>query len=130
MSYNKIIVIGNLTKDPEMKAMHNGGNVTEIDIAINHRYTANGEKKEEVCFVKCVAFGKLGEVCNQYLAKGKKALFEGRLQQQRWEIEGKKNSRHQIVLEKVEFLSQNEKKDQKGEPYDIHDPDYMGETPW
>lgn len=78
--YNKVIFVGNLTRDIELKHLPSGSAVAKSSIASSYRYKAqNGEQKEEVCFLEFTVFGRYAEVANQYLKKGSKVLLEGRL---------------------------------------------------
>lgn len=106
-NYNKVILVGNLTRDPEMRFLPSQMAVVEFGLAINHRYkTANGENREEVCFIDCSAFGKQAETINQYCQKGKQILVEGRLKYETWEDKqgGGKRSKHKIVIDSFQFL--------------------------
>ncbi len=103
---NKVIMIGNLTKDPELRYTASGEAVCNLSLACNRVYkTQSGEKKDEVCYVKIVVWGKRGENCNQYLKKGRGILVDGRLQSRSWEnAEGKKQYATEIVAENIQFL--------------------------
>lgn len=103
---NKVLLIGNLTRDPELKYTPSGKAVVNFGLAINRAYTdASGEKVEDVCFVDVVAWDRLAEVCNDYLGKGKPVFIEGRLQYRTWEQEdGKKRSKLDIVAQNIQFL--------------------------
>lgn len=103
-SFNKVILMGNLTKDPELRYIPSGAAVCDMSIATNRKYTAGGEKKEETCFIDIVVWGKQGEASAQYLTKGRPVLVEGRLVLQTWEKDGAKRSKHVIVAERVQFL--------------------------
>ena len=104
-SFNKVILMGNLTRDPERRYTPKGTAVTEFAIAINRVYnTEAGEKKEEVSYFDIVAWGRQAEICAQYLNKGRPVLVEGRLQQDRWEQEGQKKSRIRIIAENIRLL--------------------------
>lgn len=106
-SYNKVILVGNLTADPESRSFTNGNSVTEFTIAVNRRYqTADGEKKQEVTFIGAKAFGRMGEVIAKYFRKGKPILIEGRLSQDQWEDRetGAKRSKTYVIAEKFEFV--------------------------
>lgn len=105
-NFNKIILIGNLTRDPELKYLPNNTAVCEFGMAINHRWRdKEGNQKEDVCFVDIAAFGKQGETINQYMAKGRQLLVEGRLKLDQWTAQdGTKRSRHSVVLEGFQFL--------------------------
>lgn len=102
--YNKTILIGNLTRDVELKYLPNGTPVANFTLAVNSKYGG----KDEILFMLCTVFGKIGEGCNQYLGKGKKALVEGRLQEQKWEKDGEKKSKMILIADKVVFLSNKE----------------------
>lgn len=103
---NKVMLIGNLTRDPELKYTTSGKAVSGFGLAINRSYTdASGEKIEDTCFVDVVAWDRLAEVCNDYLSKGKPVFIEGRLQYRAWEQEdGKKRSKLEIVAQNIQFL--------------------------
>lgn len=104
-SFNKVILMGNLTRDPESKFTTTGTQVTEFGLAINHKFKQLNESKEEVCFIDIVVFGKQGESCQNNLTKGSSVLIEGRLNQNRWETpEGQKRMKHQVVASSVTFV--------------------------
>ena len=117
--YNKVIMIGNLTKDPEIRYTTSGTSVTNIKIAVNSKVKRDGEYKDDVLFIEVVTFGKQAENCSQYLSKGRKCLVDGRLQEQRWESEGKQHSKIQIIADTVRFLST---KTESGEGRNDSDP--------
>lgn len=103
--FNKVILIGNLTKNPELRYTPNGTPVASFGLAVNRRYRQAEETKEEVCFIDVVVFGKQAEYCGQYLSKGNGVIVDGRLQQRRWETEdGQKRSKHEVVAQTVTFL--------------------------
>jgi len=103
--FNKVILVGNLTKNPELRYTPNGTPVTSFGLAVNRRFRQGEELKEEVCFVDIVVFGKQAEHCGQYLSKGNGVIIDGRLQQRRWETEdGQKRSKHEVVAQTVTFL--------------------------
>lgn len=103
--FNKVILIGNLTKNPELRYTPNGTPVASFGLAVNRKYRQADELKEEVCYVDIVVFGKQAEHCGQYLSKGNGVIVDGRLQQRRWETEdGQKRSRHEVVAQTVTFL--------------------------
>ena len=104
MYINKAIVFGNLTRDPEVRALPSGGQVASFSIATNRSFKkADGEKVEETEFHNIVVFGKLAELCGQYLKKGSSAYIEGRLQTRSWEGEKGKQYRTEIVGSEVQF---------------------------
>ncbi len=105
VSYNKVILIGNLTKDPEIRYTPSGTPVANFRLAVNHKYKQGDDLKEEVCFIDIVVFGKQAENCGQYLNKGQSVLVDGRLQERRWETEdGQKRSKHEVVAQAVRFM--------------------------
>jgi single-strand DNA-binding protein len=105
-SVNKIIVIGNLGGDPEMRFTPSGRPVTSFNLATNHRYTTSeGERREETEWFTIVAWGKLAEQCNQFLNKGKMVYVEGRLHSHSWDgQDGQKHFRNEIIASSVRFL--------------------------
>lgn len=104
--YNKVILIGNLTKDPELRYTPQGTPVATFRLAVNSKFKQAGELREEALFIDTVVFGKQAETCSQYLNKGKSVLVEGRLQERRFEHEGQQKSKFEIVAQTVRFLSQ------------------------
>lgn len=105
-SYNKVILIGNLTRDPELRYTPSGAAVCEFTLALNRAWTSKqGEKKEEVCFVDITTWARTAEICAEYLKKGRQAFVEGRLTLDRWEQkDGQKRSRMRVTAERVQFL--------------------------
>ncbi len=104
-SFNQAIIMGNLTRDPELRSTPNGQQVASFAVATNRSWMdASGERKEAVEYHEIVAWGKLGELAAQYLAKGRKVMVIGRLQTQSWEKDGVKRQRTEIVASDVNFL--------------------------
>ncbi|HUE36357.1 MAG TPA: single-stranded DNA-binding protein [Candidatus Acidoferrum sp.] len=107
-SFNKVILAGNLTRDPELRYTPKGTAVARITLAVNRTYTAGegGEKKEEVSFVDVDVWGRQAEVISQYMKKGRPLLVEGRLKQDTWEDKNtkQKQSKLKVVLESFSFL--------------------------
>jgi len=103
--YNRIILIGNLTKDPELRYTPQGTPVSTLRIAVNTKYKQSDEAREDTLFIDVVTFGKQAETCSQYLNKGKSVLVEGRLQERRWESDGQQKSKFEVVAQTVRFLS-------------------------
>jgi single-strand DNA-binding protein len=103
---NKVMLIGNLTRDPELKYTPGNQAVCELGIAVNRKYrTKDNEEREEVTFVDCEAWGKQAEVIKQYMAKGRPIFIEGRLKLDTWEDkEGGKRSKMRVVVENFQFL--------------------------
>lgn len=106
--FNKIILIGNLTRDPEVRYTPGGTPVATVSIAVNSKYKQGDDLKEEVLFIDAVVFGKQAESCGQYLSKGRTVLVEGRLRERRWEYEGQKKSKMEVIANSVKFLSKKE----------------------
>ena len=105
-SVNKIIIIGNLGSEPEMRFTPNGNPVTSFSVATNWRYTtAQGERKEETQWFTVVTWNRLAEQCNQFLTKGRLVYAEGRLRTRSWDgQDGQKHFRNEIIANKVTFL--------------------------
>ena len=104
-SFNKVIVMGNLTRDPELRHTPKGSAVCDFAIAVNETYrTGDGNLKEEVCYVEIVVWGRVAETCREYLGKGSLVLIEGRLQLDQWEADGQKKSRMRVRADMVKFL--------------------------
>jgi len=105
MYYNKVVIIGNLTRDPELKTLPSGASVATFSIATNRVYKdKEGNKKEDAQFHNVVVFGRQAETTAQYLKKGNMALIEGRLQTRSWDAEdGTKRYRTEIVADRVQF---------------------------
>ena len=106
-SFNKVMLMGNLTRDPQMKYLPSQTAVCEIGIASNRKFkTANGEDREEVLFVDCTAFGRTAEVINQYCQKGKPIFIEGRLKYDSWEDKngGGKRNKITVVIDNFQFI--------------------------
>ena len=104
--YNKIIMIGNLTRDIDLKYLPSGSAVAKSSIATSYKYKAqDGSQKEEVCFLEFTIFGRIGEVANQYLRKGSKVLLEGRLILDQWVgQDGSTKSRHSLRVDEMKML--------------------------
>ena len=111
-SLNKVFLVGNLTRLPNLRYTPGGSAVCELGLAVNRKFVANGQEKEETCFVDIVVWGKQAELCNRFLDKGSAALVEGRLQLDQWEDKesNAKRSRLRVVAERVQFLGRNERK--------------------
>ncbi|MEO6437177.1 MAG: single-stranded DNA-binding protein [Tepidisphaeraceae bacterium] len=106
-SYNRIILMGNLTRDPQLRYLPNQTPVVDIGLAVNHKYrTASGEDREEVMFIDCTAFGKQAEVINQYCQKGRPLHVEGRLKLDTWDDKqtGQKRSKHKVTIDNFQLL--------------------------
>lgn len=122
--FNKIILVGNLTRDPEVRYTPNGTSVCNFGIAVNRKYKQGEEVKEDVTFINVVVFGKQADTCGQYLNKGSGVLVEGRLQERRWETEeGQKRSKYEVVAQTVRFLSRKPGAAATTEEGDVAPPD-------
>ena len=108
-SLNKVLLMGNLTRDPEVRHTPKGTAVGDLAMAINMTYKAqDGTEKEEVCYVDVVVWGRQAETCREYLTKGAPVFVEGRLQLDQWEgPEGEKKSRMRVRADRVQFLSRS-----------------------
>lgn len=106
--FNRIILIGNLTRDPEIRYTPSGVAVATVPIAVNSRYRQGEDMKEETLFIDTIVFGKQAETCTQYLNKGRMVLVEGRLRERRWEYEGQKKSKFEVIASNIRFLSRKE----------------------
>lgn len=104
--FSKAIITGNLTRDPETRTTTNGTSVCSFSVAVNRRYTVNGEQRDEVSYFNCSAWGRQGETIQQYAHKGDGILVSGRLRQDRWEDKatGKTRSSVEIVTEDFNFI--------------------------
>ena len=106
-SFNKVILLGNLTRDPELRYTPQGAAVCEFALALNSVYTnkQTGQKVEEVSYIDLVAWGKTGETIAEYMKKGRQIMVEGRLKQDRWEAQdGKKMSKVRVTVESFTFV--------------------------
>ncbi len=103
--FNKVILVGNLTRDIELRYTQGGMGIAKTAIATSRKFTSNGEKKEEVCFVDITFFARSAEIANQYLRKGSKILVEGRLNFEQWaDQNGQKRSKHSVTVETMQML--------------------------
>lgn len=128
MFINKAMVYGNLTRDPEMKALPSGQNVTSISLATNRTWKdKDGKQEEAVEFHNVVIFGKQAENVAKYLTKGSSAFVEGRLQTRSWEKDGAKQYRTEIVAESVQFGPKSGSSDTKAASPSVL-PDYHDTT--
>lgn len=111
-SLNKVLLIGNLTRDPELRYLPSGQAVATFTVASNRGYVSqSGEKKEEVSYIRVVVWARRAEVCNEYLKKGSPVFVEGRLQSRSWEAQdGTKRSTIEVVAQNVQFLSSGRSK--------------------
>ncbi len=105
VSLNRGLLIGYLTKDPELRYIPSGTPVANLRLAVNSSFKDQaGQRKEETCFVTIVAWGRQAEICNQYLKKGRSVFIEGRLMYRSWEAEGKTRSTMEVRADRIQFL--------------------------
>ena len=105
-SFNKVMLMGNITRDPDLRYTPSGQAVCDLSLAINNKYSSNGQEREDVCFVDIVVWAKQAESCSKYLKKGSPIFVEGRLKSDSWEDkEGNKRSKMRVTAERVQFLS-------------------------
>jgi single-strand DNA-binding protein len=103
--FNKVILMGNLTRDPEVRNLPSGQSVTSFALAVNRTWRGqDGTNQESVSYIDCVAWGKTGEIIAQYMQKGRALLVSGRLDQRSWEQDGQKRSKVEVVVEDFNFV--------------------------
>ena len=108
--FNKIVLVGHLTRDIELRYTQSGAAIGNSAIAVTRKYTLNGEKREETCFIDITFFGKQAETANQYLNKGSKLLVEGRLKFDQWQdSNGQNRSKHSVAVEVMEMLGDGQR---------------------
>ena len=104
-NFNKVVLMGRLTRDPETKDLPSGTKVTELGLAINDTYSTNGEKRTDTLFIDCSAFGRTGENIERYFSKGRPILVEGKLTLSEWEKDdGSKGKKYRVRVDKFEFV--------------------------
>jgi len=102
--FNKLVLVGNLTRDIELRYGTSGNAIANTAIATTRKFTQNGERKEEVCFIDITFFGRSAEVANQFLHRGSKVLIEGRLKFDQWEDQNGKRSKHSVIVETMQMM--------------------------
>jgi len=114
---NIVLLMGNLTRDPQLSYTPNQTAITDFGLAVNRQWKdSSGSKREEVCFVDCKAFGICGENINKYLSKGDPVFIQGRLVFEQWEAQdGRKCSKHRVVVESFQFLGKAERQEPEAE---------------
>ena len=117
-SFNKVILVGNLTRDPEVKHLPSGDALTKFGLAVSRKW----KDKVETLYVDCTAFGKLGETMGKHLHKGSSVLIDGRLTLEQWESQGQKRSKHSITVENFTFMDppaqQSSQRQSSQDPWD------------
>ena len=119
---NKVFLIGNLTRDPELKYTSNGTGIARFGLAVNRTYNTDDGEKKDTCFVDITAWDKLAEVCSEYLTKGRLVLIEGRLHYQSWESDdGAKRNKIEVVAQNIQFLGSKQEngEDAEGDDSDV-----------
>lgn len=108
--FNKVILMGNLTRDPQLKYLPNNTAVCELGLAVNHKWRdREGNQRDEVCFVDLSVFGRQAETINQYMSKGRPVLIEGRLKYDTWTgQDGQKRSKHSVIVDNFRFVGARE----------------------
>ena len=108
-SFNKVILVGNLTRDPEKRFTGSGVAVTNFSLAVNRKYKQGDQDREETLFIDIVTWARQAEICAEYLSKGRPVLVEGRLVQRKWETDdGQRRSKIEVTAETVQFLGSRE----------------------
>ena len=111
--FNRIVLVGHLTRDIDLRYTQSGAAIGSSGIAVTRKYTLNGEKREETCFIDITFFGKHAEIANQYLNKGSKLLVEGRLKFDQWtDNNGQNRSKHTVAVENMEMLGGGQQSNQ------------------
>ena len=126
--FNRVILIGHLTRDPEVRYTPGGTPVATLPIAVNSKFKSGDDWKDETLFIDAVVFGKQAEACGQYLGKGRSVLVEGRLRERRWEYEGQKKSKMEVVANTVRFLSRKEGAPSGSGSVDVGMPDEISDV--
>lgn len=110
MAVNRVILVGNLTRDPEIRRTQSGMAIMSFGIAVNNRRKNNqtGEWEDDPCFVDCTMFGTRAESVSNYISKGSKVAIDGKLRYSTWERDGQKRSKLEVVVDDIEFLSRND----------------------
>jgi len=118
-SMNRVILTGNLTRDPEIKQANSGVAICELGVAVNDRKKINGEWTDHASFFDVTVFGHTAEACGKYLSRGKPVAVDGKLEQQRWEKDGEKRSKVVVIAQQVQFLGGRD--EAPGTPVDTSD---------
>ena len=107
-SFNRVVLVGNLTRDPELRYIASGTAVSDIGLAVNDRVKRNDQWVDETTFVDITLWGRTAEIANEYLSKGAPVLIEGRLKLDRWEKDGQKHSKLKVIGERLQMLGGKE----------------------
>lgn len=116
-SFNRVVLLGNLTADPEVRYTASELAIVDVGVAINERVKRGGEYVDEVSYIDVTFFGRTAEVAGEYLSKGAPALIEGRLKQERWQTDdGQRRSRVKVIAERLTLLGRRDRKSQQADP--------------
>jgi len=116
-NYNRVILAGNLTRDPQLSYLPNNTPVVDFGMAINRRWRGqDGEQREETCFVDCRAFARRAQIINEHMRKGRPILIEGRLHYSQWEKDGQKHSKLRVTVDNFQFLDSRGQGAPRGAP--------------
>lgn len=110
-SYQHVVIMGNLGKDPNMRYTANGSAITEFSVAVNESYGSGDERKERVEWFNCVCWNKTAEIAGQYLAKGRQVLCEGKMQTDQWEKDGQKHYRTRMLVTRLTLMGSSNKQE-------------------
>ena len=119
--FNRIILIGNLTKDPEVRYTPGGTPVATMRLAVTSKYKQGDEVKDDTLFIDAVVFGRQAESCGHYLSKGNPVLVEGRLRERKWETDGVQKNKVEVIASNVRFLPKREQRPARAEGTDSAD---------
>ncbi len=114
ININRVILAGNLTKDPDVRYLPSGTPVTSFRLAVNRRFKAKSGDVDETCYIDVKVYGKQAESCGEFLFKGRNVLVEGYLRLEQWDSEGGKRSKHVVVADRVQFLGFAKEKGDEG----------------
>lgn len=115
-SFNRVILLGNLTRDPEVKYTQSGTAVANVGLAVNERVKRNEEWVDEAHFFDLTLFGRKAELASEYLSKGSQALFEGKLRLEQWEKDGQKRSKVSVLVDNMQFVGARGEQQGGGQP--------------
>lgn len=116
-SFNRVVLLGNLTADPEVRYTASELAIVDVGVAVNERVKRGGEYADEVSYIDVTFFGRTAEVAGEYLSKGSPALIEGRLKQERWQADdGQRRSRVKVIAERLTLLGRRDREGQQADP--------------
>ncbi len=113
ININRVILAGNLTRDPDVRYLPSGTPVTSFRLAVNRRFKGRSGDVDETCFIDVKVYGKQAESCGEFLSKGRNVLVEGYLRLEQWDSEGGKRSKHVVVADRVQFLGFAKEKEEE-----------------